>query len=139
MLNDVWGYNVDTKNGPNYELLTHGAGASDLQKYTDPIFRTIDKLKKGRVIIPYNDIYEKLKSSRLLYTKVCQTIMKRAIAEPGFKAELRSLADYAPTSYHMKVLAACAASLFDISNGDFDAALERLVALRKYYIKAFDL
>jgi hypothetical protein len=131
-MHDIWGYH----NRSNFEGRSHDH-STDLQRYTDPIFRTIDKLISGKEHVePFFDIYDKLRGCIQIESKKTISFLKEALSLPAFEADLDSLANYRPISFQMKVLVAFANALFDISNGNTAGAYERMLKPRKLFREA---
>jgi hypothetical protein len=108
----LWGYEGRTK----YERDTHEIpNIVGLQKFTDPIFRIIAKLKKrSKVDQMYEvggDIYGKIKQQvmNLPVNKDISVFVKKIFSKgDGFAEEMETLAHYPASSFPMKMIAECA-------------------------------
>lgn len=128
-MHKIWGYH----NRSNFEGRSHDH-STDLQRYTDPIFRTIDKLISGNEDVqPFFDIYDKLRGCITIESKKTISFLNEALSIHAFEADLERLANYRPVSFQMKVLVAFANALFDIANGNTADAFERMLKPRKLF------
>lgn len=131
VLDKVWGYSTYYEDLKNFELATHDSENSDLQWYTDPIFRTISKLIRGHWVDPYG-IYNKVKGCRVIeYAKPIR-LMKEALSNTKFSEQLRELAEYQGTSFQMRIISAFAKSCFDIAHNKGYRAHARMQKFRPH-------
>jgi hypothetical protein len=117
-LDEIWGYQhgsrADLETKTHYQRNVHG-----IQKFTDPIFRTIHKVKRGQPVHTYVDLYSKLHHHHIeLPREVCVFAAEALRDHPGFEREMRSLAAYPYETFAMKVVTECAQSFFLLAAAD---------------------
>lgn len=119
-----WGYGYHT--GVSIEDMTHDS-AHDLQKYSDIVFRIIDKLKHHNSFNEM-DVYSKLPQIEAATVfkgpeaKRATELMRMALKKPGFEDELFHLAEMQPVSFQFKIISDAARALLCISNREYERA-----------------
>lgn len=126
VLDNVWGY----RSLSTYELRTH-AHSTDLQRYTDPIFRTISKLIQGEVVHADFDIYDKLRGCIEIDSPRSVALLNDAFREERFEEEFVKLANYKAETFQMKIIVEFANAVLDLSEWNSGLAFERMLPLRK--------
>jgi len=132
VLDSTWGY----ANRTNYEKKTHNDGYPPVQMYTDPLFRTIDKVKYGDYVDNESDVYNKLKRCSEL-NNVQVELVQEAFEEPGFYLEMLKLSKYPSKSTAMRVITEFANALLEINDNKPTQAHTRMVKLRFEYATIF--